>query len=72
VQQTNRATGHRERNDRLAAVPVAAHRQEALASVFDVSERVRAELERFFRELVAFEDKDLAILGPRWTPKTGH
>ena len=34
-----------------------------MVSVFDLNERTRAELERFFLNAVAFEGKDLKILG---------
>jgi hypothetical protein len=34
-----------------------------VCSVFDVAERVRLELEQFFAAAVAFERKELAILG---------
>ena len=63
VEQTNVVTGDRERNDRLAAVPLKAPDLEFVVSVFDLSERTRAELERFFLNAVAFEGKDLKILG---------
>jgi inorganic pyrophosphatase len=52
-----------ERNDRLAVRPVNAPRMDGLESVFDFHERVRAELERFFLEAVAFEGKALQLLG---------
>ena len=63
VEQTNLETRDRERNDRLAAVPLKAPDLESVSSVFDLSERARAELERFFLNAVAFEGKDLKILG---------
>jgi inorganic pyrophosphatase len=63
VEQTNVTTGGRERNDRLVALPVTAHRWAPVRTVFDLSERVRLELEQFFLAAVAFEKKDLALLG---------
>lgn len=63
VEQTNLGTGARERNDRLAALPVTAPRLDAIGSIFDLAERTRAELERFFLNAVAFEGKDVKLLG---------
>lgn len=63
VEQTNVETRDRERNDRLAAVPLNAPNLESVASVFELSEQTRAELVRFFLNAVAFEGKDLKILG---------
>jgi inorganic pyrophosphatase len=63
VEQTNPKTHARERNDRLVVLPTAAPRWEAILSVFDLSERVRLELERFFAAAVAFEKKELTLLG---------
>ncbi len=63
VEQTNVTTGARERNDRLVALPVNAHRSATVRSVFDLSARVRLELEQFFLAAVAFEKKDLELLG---------
>ena len=62
VEQTS-LTGARERNDRLAVLPVKAPRQEDVRTVFDLSERTRMELERFFVAATAFEGKDLKLLG---------
>jgi len=63
VEQTNLESGERERNDRLAVLPVTARRFDAIASVFDLSERVRAELEQFFLAATYFEKKNVRILG---------
>lgn len=49
-------TGARERNDRLLTVPVKARHVEA-------DPRLRAELEQFFTAAVAFEGKDVRLLG---------
>jgi len=64
VEQTNRGTGARERNDRLLAVPVGAARGRDLRHVHDLPERTLEELEHFFQAVVAFEGKELALL--RW------
>lgn len=63
VEQTNVTSHARERNDRLVALPIKAPRWESVRSVFDVGERVRLELQQFFLAAVAFEGKDLKILG---------
>jgi len=63
VEQTNVASGARERNDRLFALPMKAPRLEHVYSIFDVPERVRLELEQFFLHAVAFEGKSLTLLG---------
>ena len=63
VEQTSLITGKRERNDRLAVLPVKAPRHEDVLTVFDLSERTRRELEQFFVAATAFEGKDLKILG---------
>jgi inorganic pyrophosphatase len=49
--------------DRLAVLPTKAPRHDQIASVFDLAERVRAEIERFFLNAVAFEGKELTLLG---------
>lgn len=63
VEQTNPRSKRRERNDRIAVLPIKAPRQEEIASVFDLTERVRAELEQFFLHAVVFEGKELTLLG---------
>ena len=63
VEQTSVTTGQRERNDRLFALPVKAPRLEHVRSVFDLPERTRLELEQFFLSVVAFEGKELKLLG---------
>lgn len=63
VEQKSLETGARERNDRVVAVPMKAPDLEDLRTIFDVTDRRRAELERFFVNVVAFEGKDLKILG---------
>jgi inorganic pyrophosphatase len=63
VEQTNIKSRARERNDRIAALPIKAPRLDAIRSVFDIPERTRLELQQFFLAAVAFEGKDLKILG---------
>jgi len=63
VEQTNAKSHARERNDRIIALPLKAPRQDDIHSVFDFSDRWRSELERFFVNAVAFERKELQILG---------
>jgi len=63
AEQTNPTTHGRERNDRVAVLPVKAPRWDPVRSVFDLSERTRLELERFFLGVVAFERKDLKLAG---------
>jgi inorganic pyrophosphatase len=63
VEQTNPTARTRERNDRLAALPTKAPRWDSVRSVSDLGERIRQEIEQFFLTAVAFEGKELAILG---------
>jgi inorganic pyrophosphatase len=56
-------SGARRRNDRILAVPIEGRRQTDLASVSDLPERVRQELEVFFVTVTALEGKDPRILG---------
>ena len=63
VEQRSLASGGRERNDRVFALPVKAPRSEQVRSIFDLPERVRLELEQFFQNVVAFEGKEIALLG---------
>jgi inorganic pyrophosphatase len=63
VEQTNLKSRARERNDRLVALPTEAPRWESVRTVFDLDKRIREELEQFFLSAVAFEGKDLKILG---------
>ncbi|MGH9408232.1 MAG: inorganic diphosphatase [Vicinamibacterales bacterium] len=63
VEQTNRTSGARERNDRVATLPISAPRWASIHTVFDLNERIRQELERFFLSAVAFEGKELQIGG---------
>jgi inorganic pyrophosphatase len=53
----------RERNDRILAVPVRAPRQANVQRLADLSARLRQELEEFFLEATAFEDKAVKIIG---------
>lgn len=63
VEQKGPEPGTRERNDRLFALPMKAPRCDHIRTIFDLPERVRLELERFFLNVVAFEGKELALLG---------
>jgi inorganic pyrophosphatase len=63
VEQSNLTSQRRERNDRLLALPTKVPRLENIRTVFDLSERIRRELEQFFLNVVAFEGKDLTVLG---------
>jgi len=63
VEQTNLGSGARERNDRIVAVPIESTEARTMRSVFDIPQRGRQELERFFLNAVAFRGKDLRILG---------
>src|SRR5262249_12376418 len=63
VDQKNLQSGERERNDRVFALPMKAARMDHIQTVFDFPQRVRDEIERFFVNVVAFEGKDVRILG---------
>jgi inorganic pyrophosphatase len=65
VEQTNKESGRRERNDRLAVLPVDAPRWEAVRTIDDLGDRVRDELAHFFAAAVEFEGKGLKTLGWR-------
>ena len=55
--------GHLWRPFYIFVLPVPAPRAEAIKSIFDLPERVRAELEQFFLSAVAFEGKAVRLLG---------
>jgi inorganic pyrophosphatase len=63
IEQTSPTSHRRERNDRLVAMPAKAPRWDTIQSVTDFSDRIRKELEHFFLAAVAFEGKELTILG---------
>jgi inorganic pyrophosphatase len=63
VEQTNPRSKRRERNDRIAVLPTKSPRQDEIASVFDLTTRIREEIEQFFLHAVAFEGKELTLLG---------
>jgi inorganic pyrophosphatase len=66
VEQNNKERPeHRERNDRLIAVPVESPNHHELASVDDLPRRMKEEIEEFFRASTAFENKDLKFGGWR-------
>jgi len=48
---------------RIAVLPVTAPRFDAIATVFDLAERMRAELEQFFLAATFFEKKNVRMLG---------
>lgn len=55
--------GRRIRNDRIVCVAEVDRRKEEIERAGDVPVRLREELEAFFAVAVAFEDKELALLG---------
>jgi inorganic pyrophosphatase len=63
AEQTSPTSRARERNDRIAVLPVKAERFASVRSVFDFDERIRLELERFFEHAVAFQGRELKLLG---------
>jgi inorganic pyrophosphatase len=63
VEQTNKTSRKRERNDRLVVMPADAPRWNTVRTIADLGERTRIELEQFFLAAVAFEGKQLALLG---------
>jgi len=63
LEQKDKRKRARERNDRLMVLPAAAPRFDSIRSVFELGNRALRELERFFLEAVAFQGKDLTILG---------
>ena len=63
VEQNRKSSPGRERNDRVLALPVRASHLERIKSVSDLDASMRAQLERFFEHVVAFERKDLRLLG---------
>lgn len=65
VEQTNKVTRARERNDRLVVLPVDAPRCAPITTVEALGERTRQELELFFKASVELEGKEVALLGWR-------
>jgi inorganic pyrophosphatase len=63
VEQNRKSSPGRERNDRVLALPVRASHLEWIKGVSDIDSSMRAQLERFFEHAVAFERKDLRLLG---------
>jgi inorganic pyrophosphatase len=63
LEQNRKRGGGRERNDRIIAVLANGPRGEPVRSIDDLAPRVRQELERFFLDVVFFEDKDAKLLG---------
>jgi inorganic pyrophosphatase len=62
VEQDRRGNGGRERNDRVVGVPQQSPRDN-WTTVFEMPERLRKELDFFFLEAVAFEGKNVSLLG---------
>ena len=52
-----------ERNDRLFAVPLRSHSENALKDVRDLTKPIQEELEKFFIATDELEDKKLEIIG---------
>jgi inorganic pyrophosphatase len=63
VDQRKKQGRGRERNDRIVAVPLKAPRMDHVRTSRDLPARVRRELEEFFVQVTAFENKDVRILG---------
>jgi inorganic pyrophosphatase len=63
VEQKHAGDGHRIRNDRLLAVPLAARRERTLVSVTDLPSRIRDELAHFLIATTALEGKEATVLG---------
>jgi inorganic pyrophosphatase len=63
VEQTDPTSRKRVRNDRVIAMPSKALRWDTIRSAADFSDRIRRELEQFFIASVAFEGRELAMLG---------
>jgi inorganic pyrophosphatase len=63
--EQNRTKGRsrRVRNDRIMAIPVEARREHGIATVDDLSARVRQELEQFALAAAALEGKDVQVVG---------
>jgi len=63
VEQKNRQSGARERNDRLLTVPNGIPAYAHIKKLDDVPQRHREELAHLFSAVVAFEGKELKLLG---------
>ncbi|HEY7169941.1 MAG TPA: inorganic diphosphatase [Vicinamibacterales bacterium] len=63
VEQKNRQSNARERNDRLLTVPEGIPAYAHIKNLDDVPQRHRDELAHFFSAVVAFEGKELRLLG---------
>ena len=63
VEQNGKRSGERERNDRIAVLPVDALRWDSIDEVADLGDRFQEELAHFFAASVAFEGKELRLLG---------
>ena len=63
VDQRKKEGSGRERNDRIVAVPLTAPRMAHVRTGRDLPARLRRELEEFFAQVTALEEKDIRILG---------
>lgn len=63
VRASQRGESSRVRNDRIVVVAREDRRSAHVHDLRDVPERVRAELDAFFRAAVTYEDKDLELHG---------
>lgn len=63
VDQRKKTGSGRERNDRIVAVPLNAPRMERVRTARDLPARVKRELEEFFKQVTALEEKDIRVLG---------
>lgn len=69
LQIKQKSDGKTERNDRLFAVPLSSHAEQALHDVCDLSKPMQGELEKFFIATDELEEKTLKMTG--WKgPKT--
>ena len=59
----NHDPSERIRNDRIIAIPLQARREQGIADVQEVPERVRRELEQFAVAATALEGKEVRIVG---------
>ena len=63
LQIEQRSKNKSERNDRLFAVPLRSHSENALKDVGDLTKPIQQELEKFFIATEELEDKKLRIIG---------
>ena len=63
IDQRKKTGPGRERNDRIVAIPLKAPRMDHVRTSRDLPARLRRELEEFFEQVTALEEKDIRILG---------